>query len=127
MRNNSAWNHRFFVYKNRSEVFSGETLASEILYVTSKILSAPHNESPWNYLRGLAKLQNQKISEIPAIDSICRRYADESNFSSFAAGLLLDILEERIRGGEEGLLEDYENRSNRSVTLLNLCAERRQS
>ena len=52
VRNNSAWNQRYFVVKNRPEAFDGGFLEEEIEFSLGKIRSAPNNESSWNYLLG---------------------------------------------------------------------------
>ncbi len=48
VRNNSAWNQRYFVLKHKRTV---EVLVQEVQYVTSKIHLAPQNESTWLYLK----------------------------------------------------------------------------
>jgi hypothetical protein len=86
VRNNSAWNQRFFVRthappsaaaaaassssssaSSSSAVhnadpsrpplhdMSSEVLHEEIAFTAIKLLLAPHNESPWNYLEGLLR------------------------------------------------------------------------
>lgn len=73
VRNNSAWNQRFFVRTHaprsaeaakhaapagsRGHPFSASMLSEEIAYTGSKLALAPHNESPWNYLEGLMRNQ----------------------------------------------------------------------
>lgn len=51
VRNNSAWNQRYFVINNTSG-FTETVLAQEYNYTFEKILNAKENESAWNYLRG---------------------------------------------------------------------------
>ncbi|XP_035224188.1 protein farnesyltransferase/geranylgeranyltransferase type-1 subunit alpha-like [Stegodyphus dumicola] len=51
IRNNSAWNQRFFVIGHTAQL-TDEVLSQEIKYTLESISKAPHNESPWNYLRG---------------------------------------------------------------------------
>ncbi len=79
VRNNSAWNQRFFVRTHapgsgsalawatpasadsasRPPVaMSAAVLHEELSFTGSKILLAPQNESPWNYLEGLMRQQN---------------------------------------------------------------------
>ena len=83
VRNNSAWNQRFFVRTLVAESpsstsssssstipssnspplaspsfthgMSAAVIGDEIAYVGTKLSLAPHNESPWNYLEGLMK------------------------------------------------------------------------
>lgn len=51
IRNNSAWNQRYFVHNNGTG-FTDEVLKSEIKYTIDKIKIAKENESAWNFLRG---------------------------------------------------------------------------
>lgn len=50
MRNNSAWNQRYFVIYNSDP--SSETIEKELIYTFNKIKILSKNESAWNYLRG---------------------------------------------------------------------------
>lgn len=53
IRNNSAWNHRYFVLNALDEGFSSKVVSQEIDYVISVFQTPPiNNESAWNYLRG---------------------------------------------------------------------------
>lgn len=51
VRNNSAWNQRYFVINNTTG-FTEEVLKHEITFVLGMIKNAKENESAWNYLRG---------------------------------------------------------------------------
>jgi protein farnesyltransferase/geranylgeranyltransferase type-1 subunit alpha len=56
VRNNSAWNHRWFLAFGRpaSGALSDELVVRrEVDYAALKIAIAPQNESPWNYLRAI--------------------------------------------------------------------------
>ncbi|KAL8843523.1 MAG: hypothetical protein Q9170_000027 [Blastenia crenularia] len=68
VRNNSAWNHRWFVLfgqnvdpnsgKGMDEVgniVDEDLIDREVEYTEAKIRLAPQNPSPWNYLRGLLR------------------------------------------------------------------------
>lgn len=50
MRNNSAWNQRYFVINNSNP--NTETILEELKYTFGKIELLSKNESAWNYLRG---------------------------------------------------------------------------
>ena len=72
IRNNSAWNHRFFIVfdtlplhspKLTSEEFKA-IVDREIEFTKQQILKAPNNPSAWNYLRGLA------TNPIPDLDAL---------------------------------------------------------
>lgn len=51
IRNNSAWNQRYFVINNTTG-FTEDVLKQEIEYTLDKIRIAKENESAWNFLRG---------------------------------------------------------------------------
>jgi len=80
VRNNSAWNQRFFVRTRapqfvdataaattdstaqgsadstpRAHPMSAAVLHEELAFTAVKLLLAPHNESPWNFLEGLLR------------------------------------------------------------------------
>lgn len=50
IRNNSAWNQRFFVISRSSP--DDEVIDKEIDYTFNKIKMVSKNESAWNYLKG---------------------------------------------------------------------------
>lgn len=50
MRNNSAWNQRYFVINNSDP--NMETIEKELSYTFDKIKLLSKNESAWNYLKG---------------------------------------------------------------------------
>lgn len=52
VRNNSAWNQRFFVISRRGSPVDESVLQAEAEYAMKMIVLAPNNESPWNYLQG---------------------------------------------------------------------------
>ncbi|EPZ36030.1 hypothetical protein O9G_002673 [Rozella allomycis CSF55] len=61
VRNNSAWNHRFFIL-TRDESVNWE---NELAYVWKKINLAPNNEAPYVYLAGICdKFKSAENSEI---------------------------------------------------------------
>ena len=52
IRNNSAWNQRFFVISHLHEKLEGNHLDQELKYSMSAIEKVPGNESSWNYICG---------------------------------------------------------------------------
>lgn len=50
MRNNSAWNQRYFVINNSDP--NNDTIEKELSYTFDKIKILSKNESAWNYLKG---------------------------------------------------------------------------
>lgn len=51
VRNNSAWNQRYFVISNTTK-FEQEVIDREVDFALEKIELEKGNESAWNYLRG---------------------------------------------------------------------------
>jgi protein farnesyltransferase/geranylgeranyltransferase type-1 subunit alpha len=85
VRNNSAWNHRYFVVFGaeelaaieaspsgiRKDVLASGTLVvdldvveREVNYAKDHIAWAPQNASPWNYLRGVLKRAGLPVTEM---------------------------------------------------------------
>ena len=60
VRNNSAWNQRFFVRTKTLDAgrtkFPDSLAASEIEYAIPFIHKSPNNECPWNYMKGFVFL-----------------------------------------------------------------------
>lgn len=50
LRNNSAWNQRYFVINNSNP--NANMINKELKYTFDKIKILSKNESAWNYLRG---------------------------------------------------------------------------
>jgi hypothetical protein len=53
VRNNSAWNHRYFILFGRlgNEKPADEIVKKEIDFTEEAIRLAPQNQSPWNYIK----------------------------------------------------------------------------
>ncbi|GAA5861936.1 hypothetical protein JCM3774_001358 [Rhodotorula dairenensis] len=60
LRNNSAWNHRFFVAFESG--MGGDCGEREIRYAKEKLAISPNNPSAWNYLRGIMKRLQRPLS-----------------------------------------------------------------
>lgn len=65
VRNNSAWNQRFFVLKHTG--FTTDVLQREINYVKMRIQFVKHNESTWNFLRGLLQQGDGTMDQFPDV------------------------------------------------------------
>lgn len=79
VRNNSAWSHRFFiVFSDPKHSTPGslptqhdpkvpaEIIDREVQYAQAKILLAPQNQSPWNYLRGVLVKGERAVGSVEA-------------------------------------------------------------
>ncbi|KAK9659768.1 CAAX geranylgeranyltransferase alpha subunit, partial [Basidiobolus ranarum] len=97
IRNNSAWNQRFFVFTKGPNKLTAETIESEIPYVISKIRLAPHNESPWTYLRGIVEYTGYE--KLDFIGDLCQELKDSQ--SPYMFGTLVDICEKKARKGDK--------------------------
>ncbi|KAJ8326114.1 hypothetical protein BDV3_006199 [Batrachochytrium dendrobatidis] len=101
IRNNSAWNQRFFVLSRSSDPFKPEDLDREVQYTLSRINMAIHNESPWNYLRGvIQQLAGKKLCENESAEATAIRLSVEPHNSTHAMAYLVDIYQERKQQSE---------------------------
>jgi protein farnesyltransferase/geranylgeranyltransferase type-1 subunit alpha len=55
VRNNSAWNERFWVIGQLGWLNDADACKREVEFALEKARKAPSNESPWLYLRGLSQ------------------------------------------------------------------------
>jgi protein farnesyltransferase/geranylgeranyltransferase type-1 subunit alpha len=92
IRNNSAWNQRYFVMHHAG--LNNDCILSEVKFSLSKIALAPNNECPWNYLIGLFKASEMKISECQDIIDFCAEKEEKWPHCANLLSLLLDISEE---------------------------------
>jgi protein farnesyltransferase/geranylgeranyltransferase type-1 subunit alpha len=112
VRNNSAWSHRFYlVFSDPAHSTPGSlptqpdkdipdsVLDREIAYAKEKILLAPQNQSPWNYLRGVLVKGSRPLS---GLEEFAGQFVqglgqegEEKVTSSHALDLLADIYKER--------------------------------
>ena len=123
VRNNSAWNHRWFVVfaqhtdpqkhsiKNDDADTDVplETIEREIEYTKAAISTAPQNQSPWNYLRGVLRKKGKGLIELKGF---VEQYADlekeDEVRSSHALDFLADVYAE----------EEQKERSGKALELL---------
>lgn len=112
VRNNSAWSHRFFiVFSDPANATPGslstehdpkvpaDIIDREVKYAEEKILLAPQNQSPWNYLRGVLVKGGRKVGTQQAlVERFISDVGVEGNekvTSSHALELLADIYAEK--------------------------------
>jgi protein farnesyltransferase/geranylgeranyltransferase type-1 subunit alpha len=116
VRNNSAWNHRWFVVFGRYDTpntgsdraatgqgLDPEVIKREIDYTKSSILLAPQNQSPWNYLRGVLKRQGRGLGDLKGF---AQQFADldkeDEVRSSHALDFLADLYAEQKEQQQAG-------------------------
>ncbi|KAK8766300.1 farnesyl transferase alpha [Amblyomma americanum] len=93
VRNNSAWNQRFFVI-SRTVGFTEDVVQRECAYTMECIRQAPHNESPWNYLRGVIDAAGG--AERPEVRDFCEAlYAEDNCRVAYLLAFLVDLLADR--------------------------------
>ncbi|WPH03745.1 Hypothetical protein R9X50_00662800 [Acrodontium crateriforme] len=106
VRNNSAWNHRWFIVNGREEqgvpgVSDPAIRAREIQFAQEAIGKAPHNESPWNYMRGIARKSGMALGHLREfVEQYASLAQPDKVRSSYALDFLVDILAEE-KGGKE--------------------------
>jgi len=91
IRNNSAWNQRYFVIFNTSG-YMDEVIANETDYVIAKILLAPNNESSHNYLLGMYR--GKKLSASTKVLDFVKEKKDKWTFCAPFLSLQIDICQE---------------------------------
>lgn len=111
VRNNSAWNHRWFVLSNTAKLATEAARQVEVFYALEKIAVAVHNESPWNYLRGLVR--GYETCFATQVTEKAREVLTATPDCIFAAALLVDLYE------KEGTDEALTSASKLVETLMN--------
>ncbi|XP_075559211.1 farnesyl transferase alpha [Dermacentor variabilis] len=98
VRNNSAWNQRFFVI-SQTVGFTEEVVERECGYVMECICKAPHNESPWNYLRGVIDAAGG--AERPEVRDFCERLYKDGCRVAYLLTFMVDSLAGRLEAEPE--------------------------
>jgi protein farnesyltransferase/geranylgeranyltransferase type-1 subunit alpha len=105
VRNNSAWNHRWFlvVGGKDGQAIPEAIVTREMEYAKREIRKAPQNQSPWNYLKGIARQAKLPISSLKefAHEFADLQRPDDNIYSSHALDLLADIYAEEESGKED--------------------------
>ncbi len=102
LRNNSAWNQRFYVLQHTAVLKELDAMRAEVAYALRYIEAAPNNPSPWHFLKGVAEPLG--LAQFPEIRQACERLAAASESGggeepaagacTHALSMLLDILSE---------------------------------
>lgn len=102
IRNNSAWNYRFFVLfhpTSSAKILDDSAFEDEIDYTLKKIKLSPNNESPWAYVRGiirkfncsLSKSDRKSLSDYTNLIETCNALFDMGIRSAHLLECLMDI------------------------------------
>ncbi|KAJ8015122.1 hypothetical protein DPEC_G00022870 [Dallia pectoralis] len=115
VRNNSAWNQRHYVISRTTGYSDPEILNREVQYSLKQIRKAPHNESVWNYLKGI--LQDRGLSSHPGLlEQILE--LKETHCSPYLLGFLVDSYEDSL----ENSSVDQEEVLSKALALCELLA-----
>ncbi|XP_061109434.1 protein farnesyltransferase/geranylgeranyltransferase type-1 subunit alpha [Conger conger] len=111
VRNNSVWNQRHYVISHTTGYSEPAVLQREVQYSLEQIKKAPHNESAWNYLRGI--LQDRGLSSHQGLlEQVLE--LQKCHSSSYLSAFLVDIYED--------LLEDPgDHREENLAKAVELC------
>lgn len=93
VRNNSAWNQRFFVLKHIG--LTPEVVQREIHYVMNRIRLIKNNESSWNFLKGLLEYANYTIAQFPDVELFTEELYNSGNRSPYLLAFLVDMYSEK--------------------------------
>ncbi|ODV58834.1 bifunctional protein farnesyltransferase/protein geranylgeranyltransferase [Ascoidea rubescens DSM 1968] len=86
IRNNSAWNFRFFLLVNnpenyieqdRKSIINGLVLQKELKFTENAIELAPQNQSSWNYLIGIYEKFNLDINNLKGLSLKYSNFEDD--------------------------------------------------
>lgn len=100
VRNNSAWNQRFFVLQhtavehNTPPRLSPESMCGEIKYVTNRIQIVNDNESSWNYLRGILQLSDGCLYKHPEVIRFVEDLYNNGCRSPHLLSFMIDLYED---------------------------------
>jgi len=127
IRNNSAWNQRMFFFVNRPEILLDVDAENEINYAIEKIKILPNNKCPWNYLKGIIKLNEKTLLDYQNIEELCIQLKDNDPSCIFPLNMLFEIYIMKYHKNPTkeayqmllNLLEELENRDFRRVNYWN--------
>ncbi|KAF3934044.1 hypothetical protein ABW19_dt0203180 [Dactylella cylindrospora] len=93
VRNNSAWNHRYFIVLGRlgAEAPAEGVVEREVEFAKEAILKAPQNPSPWNYVKAVLRKGN---IELATLKHFCEGFAPVLSPDEITSSHALDILSE---------------------------------
>ena len=92
VRNNSAWNHRFFVVFGRAEKglpVSRGMCEREVDFAKAKIELAPQNAAAWNYLKGVIARMGE---DVRGLEAFAAQFADVDRVDEVRSSHALDFL-----------------------------------
>ncbi|KAM3867238.1 protein farnesyltransferase/geranylgeranyltransferase type-1 subunit alpha [Diretmus argenteus] len=118
VRNNSVWNQRHFVISHTSGFSDAAILDREVQYCLTQIRKAPHNESAWNYLKGI--LQDGGLSSHPGLlEQVLE--LKETHCSPYLLAFLLDSYEDALENSNQ------KDTLNKALEVCDLLAQEKDA
>ncbi|XP_047441728.1 protein farnesyltransferase/geranylgeranyltransferase type-1 subunit alpha [Mugil cephalus] len=118
VRNNSAWNQRHFVISHTTGFSDPAVVEREIQYCVNQIRKAPHNESVWNYLKGM--LQDRGLSSQPGLlEKVLE--LKETHCSSYLLAFLFDCYEDALENNAQKETVNEEEQKETLRKALEIC------
>uniref|UniRef100_A0A3Q3EW37 Protein farnesyltransferase/geranylgeranyltransferase type-1 subunit alpha n=1 Tax=Kryptolebias marmoratus TaxID=37003 RepID=A0A3Q3EW37_KRYMA len=126
VRNNSAWNQRHFVISHTTGFSDPAVVEREIQYCLNQIKKAPHNESAWNYLKGM--LQDRGLSSQPGLLGNVLQLK-ETHCSPYLLAFLFDCYEDALESGvqKENLDEERRDTLKKALEICKLLAQQKDT
>ena len=113
IRNNSAWNHRWFVVFGKADAaVARDIIQRETDYAKNAIRLAPQNQSPWNYLKGVTRRAGNPMA---SLKNFASEFASVDQPDDVRSSHALDLLAD-IYSQEAGRTQD-------AATALDLLAK----
>nr|XP_046261347.1 protein farnesyltransferase/geranylgeranyltransferase type-1 subunit alpha [Scatophagus argus] len=127
VRNNSAWNQRHFVISHTTGFSDPAIVEREIQYCLNQIRKASHNESAWNYLKGM--LQDRGLSSQPGLlESILE--LKETHCSPYLLAFLFDCYEDALENSnqkEDAGEEEQKETLRKALEICELLAQEKDT
>jgi protein farnesyltransferase/geranylgeranyltransferase type-1 subunit alpha len=121
VRNNSAWNQRFFVLKHLG--LTPETIQREVHYAMNRIRLIKNNESSWNFLKGLLEFGAHSTAQFPDIETFTEELYAAGNRAPYLLAFLVDMYSEKtMRIYEENSYDDPEIFARKVYELCDMLA-----
>uniref|UniRef100_A0A3P9ML30 Protein farnesyltransferase/geranylgeranyltransferase type-1 subunit alpha n=1 Tax=Oryzias latipes TaxID=8090 RepID=A0A3P9ML30_ORYLA len=124
VRNNSAWNQRHFVISHTTGYSDPAVVEREIQYCLQQIRKAPHNESAWNYLKGI--LQDHGLSSQPGLlEKVLE--LKETHCSPYLLAFLFDCYEDALENTKNTEEQERQETLSKAVEICQLLAQEKDT
>uniref|UniRef100_A0A8C8DVG9 Protein farnesyltransferase/geranylgeranyltransferase type-1 subunit alpha n=1 Tax=Oryzias sinensis TaxID=183150 RepID=A0A8C8DVG9_9TELE len=124
VRNNSAWNQRHFVISHTTGYSDPAVVDREIQYCLQQIRKAPHNESAWNYLKGI--LQDHGLSSQPGLlEKVLE--LKETHCSPYLLAFLFDCYEDALENTKNTEEQERQETLSKALEICELLAQEKDT